>query len=265
MEDPATGQVTESAAQIYENFFVPALFGQWPGMVLPLARVTPGMSVLDVGCGTGILARAAVDHVGAGGAVTGLDPNPGMLDVARSQSSAVTWVQGSAEEMPFDDDDFDAVVCQFALMFFGDRDASLREMSRVARPGAPVAVVTWADLVMTPGYAAMVDLLDRLLGPGRADALRAPFVLGTAGLLHDTLAPHLEDLHVQHLDGRARFDSIEAWVHTDIRGWTLADSITDEEYDVLLASAERELAGFVGADGTVDFAAPALLAVGAAR
>ncbi|MGA9749587.1 MAG: methyltransferase domain-containing protein [Nocardioides sp.] len=264
-EDATTGQVAESAAQVYERFFVPALFGQWPDAVLRIAGVTSGMRVLDVGCGTGVVARAALDHVGAGGAITGLDLNPGMLDVARGQASAVTWVQGAAEDMPFEDDAFDAVVSHFALMFFSDRDVALSEMSRVARPGAPVAVVTWAGLDMTPGYAAMVDLLQRLFGSGRADALRAPFVLGTPELLHDTVSPHLEDVSVQRREGRARFDSIDAWVHTDIRGWTLADSITDDEYDLLRTHAERELAEFVGADGTVDFPAPALLAVGRAR
>lgn len=265
MEDPTTGQVAESAAQVYERFFVPALFGQWPDQVLRIAGVARGMSVLDVGCGTGVVARATLDRVGASGAVTGLDLNPGMLDVARGQTSAVSWVQGGAEEMPFDDDVFDAVVSQFALMFFADRGAALKEMSRVAHAEAPVAVVTWAGLDTTPGYVAMVDLLERLFGSARADALRAPFVLGTAELLRETVSPHLDDVDVRRLEGRARFDSIEDWVHTDIRGWTLADSITREEYDVLLTSAERELSEFVGDDGAVDFAAPALLAVGRAR
>ena len=265
MEDATTGQVAESAAQVYERFFVPALFGQWPDQVLGIAGVTPGMRVLDVGCGTGVVSRAALDSVGASGAVTGLDLNPGMLDVARGQTTAVTWVQGGAEEMPFGDDGFDAVLSHFALMFFADRDAALGEMSRVAHKNAPVAVVTWAGLDTTPGYAAMVDLLDRLFGSARADALRAPFVLGTAELLHDAVSAHLDDVDVRRLEGRARFESIDDWVHTDIRGWTLADSITAKEYEALRTCAARELAEFVGDDGTVDFAAPALLAVGRAR
>ena len=189
MEDPTTGQVTESAARVYERFFVPALFGQWPEQVLQLAGVTRGMRVLDVACGTGVLARAALHRVGASGAVTGLDLNPGMLDVARGATSAVTWVLGDAEGMPFEDAAFDAVVSQFALMFFADRDRALREMSRVARAGAPVAVVTWAGLDSTPGYAAMVALLDELFGSPRADALRAPFTLGTPELLRDAVSP----------------------------------------------------------------------------
>ena len=174
-------------------------------------------------------------------------------------------MQAGAEEMPFGDDGFDAVISPFAAMFFADQDAALSEMSRVARPEAPVAVVTWAGLENTPGYAAMVDLLDRQLGSARADALRAPFTLGTAGLLHEAMDPHLDEVGVQRLEGRARFDSVDAWVHTEIRGWTLADAITDEEYDALRTSAGDELAEFVGEEGAVEFAAPALLAVGRAR
>lgn len=70
---------------------------------------------------------------------------------------------------------------------------------------------------------------------------------------------------VERLEGRARFDSIDAWVHTDIRGWTLADSISDEEYDALRTRARTDMAQFAGDDGVVDFPAPALLAVGRAR
>lgn len=265
MENVTTGQVAESAAQVYDSFFVPALFGQWPDRVLPAVGVREGMSVLDVGCGTGVAARTALDLVGPSGSVTGVDLNPGMLDVARGHTSAISWVEGAAEDLPFDSGAFDAVVSQFALMFFADRQAAMGEMARVARPGGAVAVVTWAGLDTTPGYAAMVDLLDRLFGPERAEALRAPFVLGTAEEVHETVAPHLDDVTVERLEGRACFESIDAWVHTDVRGWTLADSITDEEYETLRACARRDLAGFADGDGRVDFAAPALLAIGRAR
>jgi SAM-dependent methyltransferase len=254
------GQVQTSAAEVYEEFFVPALFGQWPRQLIDAAGLGPGQRVLDVGCGTGVLVRAATERVGPGGHVVGLDPNPGMLAVARSTAGNVDWREGSAEQLPFDDGSFDAVLSQFALMFFEDRGAAVAEMSRVLSPDGALAVATWASVEESPGYAAMVELIRRLFGDTPAEALMAPFCVGTERELGGILSPAFPDVEVSRRPGTARFESVEAWVHTDIRGWTLADMIDDDMYERLLAEATSELARFTDYDGKVSFPAPALFA-----
>ena len=74
------------------------------------------------------------------------------------------------------------------------------------------------------------------------------------------LSDVLPDAVVRRHEGVARFDSIEAWVHTDIRGWTLADMIEDSHYDQLHTAAETELSAFTDPAGHVEFSAPALIA-----
>src|SRR5215207_5601638 len=106
-----------AAAKAYETLFVPALFGQWASRVVDAANVMAGQSVLDVACGTGVLAREARLRTGPTGYVAGLDPSVGMLAVAKELSPSVDWRQGTAESMPFSDSSFDAVVSQFGLMF----------------------------------------------------------------------------------------------------------------------------------------------------
>ncbi|MGA8246398.1 MAG: class I SAM-dependent methyltransferase [Nocardioides sp.] len=260
MTDAKTGQVTARAAELYEQFFVPALFDQWPRRLLDAAGVHDGHDVLDVACGTGVLARTAVEHVGERGSVTGLDLNDGMLTVASGLRPDITWVPGRAESMPFTDESFDHVFCQFGLMFFADRRAAVREMARVARRGSSISVATWAGLDETPGYAAMVQLLDELFGQEAADALTAPFTIGTPTELADVLTGIVEPVEVRRLEGRARFPSIDAWVATDVRAWTLRDLIDDAQFDDLLATARIRLRPFTDATGAVDFAAPALVA-----
>ena len=155
------GQVSRSAAEVYEEFFVPALFRQWVQPVADAADIRAGDRVLDVACGTGILARHAATRVGAAGSVCGVDINEGMLAVARREAPEIEWRKGAAEALPFADDGFDAVVSQFGLMFFADQAKAIREMRRVLRPGGRLAVAVWDSLANTPGYAAMTALLQR--------------------------------------------------------------------------------------------------------
>ena len=255
------GQVTRSAADIYEEFFVPALFEEWAPRVCKAAALSPGNTVLDVACGTGVLAREAARSVQPEGKVTGLDRNEVMLTVARRVAPAIDWRQGRAEALPFPDGSFDAVVSQFGLMFFEDREGALKEMWRVLKPGGRLAVAVWDALEHSPGYSDMVTLLKRLFGDRVANELKAPFVLGDTKAFAALLeAAGISRAKIQTPHGTARFPSIESWVHTDVKGWTLADLIDDAQYRTLLKAAERDLKRYVKSDGTVSFAAPAHIA-----
>jgi ubiquinone/menaquinone biosynthesis C-methylase UbiE len=261
-DDAVRGQLTGDAADVYEQLFVPAIFAQWPPVLLDAAGVVPGDRVLDVGCGTGVLAVAARRRVGAAGRVVGVDPNESMLTVARRHADPVEWWSASAEAMPFADGVFDRVVSQFALMYFADRAAGLAEMARVAAPGGRVALATWAAAEESPGYAALIDVVERTLGGDAADALRAPFCLGNPAALRTLVSASFSEVEVHQHSGAARFASIESMVHTEIRGWTLAATIDEEQYAQLLSAARRDLAPLVDAAGRLEFAMPALVATG---
>ena len=100
----STLQAQIDAATAYQEFFVPALFQEWAPWVAAAANLQPGQRVLDVACGTGVLARVAAACVGAGGAVCGLDANPGMLAVAArlAPESAARWYDAALGLLPMD-------------------------------------------------------------------------------------------------------------------------------------------------------------------
>ena len=134
---------------------MPAIFAEWAPLLVDTGRVEPGQSVLDVACGTGIVARTAADRLAGTGRVVGLDLNAAMLAVARRVRPDLEWRQGDVAALPFPHGAFDRVLCQMALMFFPDRAAALREMARVAAPGGVVAVCVPAALDRAAGVRAV--------------------------------------------------------------------------------------------------------------
>jgi SAM-dependent methyltransferase len=250
-----------AAAKAYEALFVPALFGQWASRVVDAANLVAGQSVLDVACGTGVLAREACLRTGPAGYVAGLDPSVGMLAVAKELSPSVDWRQGTAESMPFSDATFDAVVSQFGLMFM-DRGRAIHEMLRVLKPNGHLVVAVWDTVQNIPAYAAEIALLERLAGTHAADALRAPFVLGNRELLAEVFTNAGASLiTISTPKGVARFPSIRVMVEADLRGWlpVMGVNLTEEEIGRILTEAEHVLDSYVTDDGRVTFDAPAHL------
>lgn len=259
MTKAEAGQLNRSAAEIYDTVFVPAMFGQFAPKLADAAELDPAERVLDVACGTGIAALEALARVGPAGHVAGVDINPGMIERARAKSGAVDWREAPAEALPFPDSAFDAVLCQFGLMFLEDRTQALEEMARVTRPGGRIALLVWETLANSPGYAHLVPLLREIAGDAAADALTAPFVLGARGDVGAELgAAGLSAPAPLSLTGTARHPSLDGWIDTEIGGWTLADLVSADQVTALKRHARNRLANFVRADGTVAFPAPAL-------
>jgi ubiquinone/menaquinone biosynthesis C-methylase UbiE len=257
MTDRATGQLTTNAADYYEQYFVPALFKERTEPLIDFAEITPGNTVLDVGCGTGILTRDAWHRMGRNGAVTGIDRSEGMIGTARRVAPDIDWQVGQAEALPFDDGSFDQVISQFALMFFEDREKGLAEMWRVTRPGGRLTVAVWDKLENTPGYAAMTEIDARLFGEEVARELFTPYSLGDKDALRELFAAAgVADVRFVTHEGMARFASIAAWVDLDVKGWTLGEIIGPEGHKRLLKTAQKELQQFVQADGSVAFSSP---------
>lgn len=242
------------AATVFEAFFVPALFGQWPEPLLDTAKVHPGDHVLDVGCFTGVLAREAHGRVGPSGRVVGVDSNPAMLTVARQIAPDIEWQEAAAEKLPFGDASFDVVASAFGLPYFNHTPA-LGEMWRVLKPGGRLILCVWDCLENVPAYSILVALLQHKIGPRPADALRVPFSLGNQDRLRAIFRDAGLDAKMSRRQGTARYPSVRSWVLTDVKGWfPMVDvSVEKDQYEELLQEAEHALHAFIQPNGTVSF------------
>ncbi len=245
MSAPETFQIPLETAELYESRFVPALFADWAPHVVAMGDVASGHAVLDVACGTGIVARTAAARVGPGGRVVGVDLNPAMLTVAERACPGVELHQADAASLPFEAGTFDVVTCQMALMFFPDPQAALEEMARVARPGGTVVVMVPSSLDAQPAYRRLVELAATHAGPEAVAMLGAYWACGHLDELLDTVrAAGLEVAATRTRMGTARFASIDEFVAVEVESTPVRERLTDDEYDALRRQANTDLADF---------------------
>jgi ubiquinone/menaquinone biosynthesis C-methylase UbiE len=174
-------QMVESSAESYERYLVPLFFAPGAEYLTELGALKEGERVLDLACGTGIVARTAAPKVGANGMVVGVDLNEDMLEVARRASSdiipPIKWQHADAHNIPFPDATFDIVFCQQGLQFFPDRSVVLREAYRVLMPNGRLVLSAMRPIKHNPAYSLLAETLERYLGPEAATIMRSPFLL----------------------------------------------------------------------------------------
>lgn len=185
-------QLSGHGPENYERYQVPSIFEPLARMFLAHLPLQPGQRILDVACGTGIVARLAAAAVGKDARIVGVDLNAGMLEIARTQASgsgaAIEWREGDAVSLPCADDAFDMVLCQQGLQFFTDKAAALNEMRRVLVAGGLAGLCVWRSIEHSPCHVAISQALARHAGAAVAQQFQAPFGFGEAGPLRAVLA-----------------------------------------------------------------------------
>lgn len=207
-------------AQKYEQFFVPAIFGPWARVLVERASPRSGEALLDLACGTGIVARTAAPLVGPSGRATALDLRPGMLDAAKAlpppEGAAIEWVEGDATDTGLPDESFDHIVCQAGFQFFPDRVRAAREARRMLKDGGQLTLLVWQSIDRHPVYAAMAEAeIPRLeaLGVGEEE-VTMPFSLGDPADLRAPLeAAGLRDIEISAETRDVRFPEPDRFVH----------------------------------------------------
>lgn len=174
------------------------------------AAVEPGQDVLDVACGTG---NATIPAARLGARVTGLDIVPELLDVARERAAdamvEVDWVEGDAQELPFEADGFDRVLSTFGHMFAPDHARTTAELLRVVRPGGVIGFSCW-----TPeGSIGDMFVTTASMMPPPPPGFQPPILWGTEDHVRELLGPHVRDLAFERKTVRWEDESLEGYAN----------------------------------------------------
>lgn len=222
---------TGSIPKIYEKYLVPLIFEQYAldlrrrleAANLPSGNTTT--DILEVAAGTGVLTRALASLEGV--SILATDLNQAMLDegAAVGKAQAVRWQQANAMELPFEDDIFDAVLCQFGVMFFPDKPKAFAEFHRVLKPGGLLLFNVWDRLAEN----AFPHTIDRVLQALYADDApqflsRTPYGYHDAAQIQDDLAkggfsqPQIDTVRFQSRAPSAQDPAIAFCQGTPLRG-----------------------------------------------
>jgi ubiquinone/menaquinone biosynthesis C-methylase UbiE len=231
-----------SVPENYERYFIPAIGAPLANDLVGIAALRSGERVLDVACGTGVVARLASGAVGATGTVAGLDVNPGMLAVARSTTPpgvAIDWHEASAEAMPLPDASFDAVLCQMGLQFVPDKHAALTEMRRVLAPNGRL-------ILNVPGptpqlFVLMGEALARHIGAEAAGFVNQVFSLHDTAQIQNLISgAGFRDVSVQAGTRLLRLPPPEEFLWQYVQSTPLADAVAQVN-DEARGSLERDV------------------------
>jgi ubiquinone/menaquinone biosynthesis C-methylase UbiE len=260
-ETLAGWQLDESGAAAYERHLVPRFFDRFAADLVGGLDLQPGQHLLDVACGTGVVARHAAKQLVPDGKVTAVDRSPAMLAVGRRTAATapapIAFVEADATDLPLADDTVDHVTCQQGLQFFPDRRAALVEMFRVLLPGGHLTVSTCRDLRHQRVYRSLVDVLSRHLGADAARVTASPFALGDAGELRRlvTEAGSVEPT-VTTRTFQIRFDSSEHLLVAEMSSSPLRVLVERLDRDVrhaLLEDLAAVLLPFTDSDRSISF------------
>jgi ubiquinone/menaquinone biosynthesis C-methylase UbiE len=252
MNLPSYAMKQSTFPEMYERQLVGPLFRPWAEMIVEEVKLSPGERVLDIACGTGIVARLANDRLAR---VVGVDLSPDMLEVARGLAPAIDWRVGAAAALPLRDGErFDVVVCQQGLQFFPDKSAAAAEMRRALGTGGRLAIAIWRSDEEIPFFLALRRVAERHLGTiadqryGFGDGASLEALLHDAGFLE--VHRRIVSRAIRFTDGASfvRMNSM-AFVGMSANGKAMTDQERKQVVDAIVSDSAPVLEQYTDASG----------------
>ena len=246
-----TWQVSGSAAEKYERF-VASWFVPWANDLIARAGVQSGCRLLDLACGTGVVTRAAAPLVGETGSIVASDLNEGMLAEAQRHEvvgATIQWRQADAEDLPFEDDSFDAVLCQQGLQFVPNMASAVGEMRRVLHTGGAAAVSVWRSPEHNPYISALASGLSRHVSSEAGQIMLAPCAFGDRDALRALfIDAGFSSVDIEAVTIRRDPTDVTQAIAGNLASLPIAsevDAMTSDERSEMIADIARELQDYI--------------------
>jgi ubiquinone/menaquinone biosynthesis C-methylase UbiE len=247
-------QMSTDGPETYEDCIVSTWMDDWASDLIEAGHIGPNQRVLDVACGTGIMARKAAGLVGPEGRFACVDLNEGMLRVAcrcaeQTGVTGIEWYHCDVTRMPFSNGEFDVVLCQQGLQFFPDKLAALQEIKRVLVPHGTLALSVWGRPENSPHVMVICDVFTEFFGPDSTQMFKVACSLSSHDLLNNLLQEVVfsnisikTDVKVAHHPSFARF--LPAYFSI-FPVASLISELTDEERNRMFHCIEKRLAPWI--------------------
>ena len=242
-----------SIPALYDRYLVPLIFEPYAADLAERAARGRPNRVLETACGTGAVTRALARALGASAEIVATDLNQSMLDFAAAQpgTEGVTWRQADALALPFPDGSFDAVICQFAAMFFPDKIAAFREARRLLRPGGRFLFNVW-DRIEENEFADVVTRAVAALFPADPPSFlaRTPHGHHDASAIHrDVEAAGFAEVAIDTIAHRSRAPSPREPAIGYVQGTPLRNEIEARDASRLEEATEAAAAAIAARFG----------------
>lgn len=239
--------------QFYDRCLGPVLFQGYAEDLVRRAVLRAPRNVLEVAAGTGVVTRLLRDRLHAQANLTASDLNAPMLEAARQKfapDKSVNFEVADALALPFPDQAFDCVVCQFGLMFFPDKPAALREARRVLKPHGRYLFSVWDLPRYNPFSRIGLEVVDRLFSYDPPKFLETPFSCSEIDPIKEALiAAGFSNLSISVLSRVQKVDDVEAFARGLVFGNPMIDQIRARgrvAADVVVESLAEALAAEFG-------------------
>ncbi len=250
-------QLGKGGPEAYEKFIAPAFGGVWAQDIVERAALRKGDRILDVGCGTGIVARFAYQSLGDSVHITGIDVNRIALEKAREISernaTRVEWKQADVTALPFPDDEFDVLLCQQGLQYFPDRSRALSEIHRVLVDQGRIVFSVWRSIEFSPFYLAIHKALQDYVSQKTAAVLASAYTLSDSVLLRTLFeGAKFKNINIRIVVKQMRYSPLEEFLFGSIFASPFANDILALEYlkrEEMFQTIHKSISNYIDDDG----------------